>query len=94
MTKRQLIRKAAQTVKSTDKFSKEMLEFIFEEITQQLAKGEKVLITGFGVFDTKMVKAKDVIVPATGERMRVKPHRKAFFRVGGNLKKRIRQNGR
>jgi len=55
-------------------------------ISQALKSGEKVQITGFGIFETRQREARDGHDPRTGKKIRIKASRNAAFRVGKGLK--------
>ena len=62
------------------------LNAITETITYQAAGGEKVTITGFGVFEKVSRPARMVRNPRTGERKRAKATAVPRFRAGTDLK--------
>ena len=74
----------------TKKAARESVETFLEEIKKALAKGEKVVLSGFGTFKVVTVKDKPVIVPGTKERKIVKGHRAARFTPGKTLKKAVK----
>ena len=57
-----------------------------EAITNSLAQGETVKITGFGVFEAKERPARTVRNPRTGEEMAVPASRAVAFKTGKKLK--------
>lgn len=90
MTKSQLVDIVAKKAHLTKKASTEAIEALFEEITRSLAKGDKVVISGFGTFYVSQVKDKQV-VPFGDEskRQTIRGHRVINFRVGKPLKKAV-----
>ncbi len=90
MTKRNLIDIVAKKAHLTQKASHEAIDVFFEEVNKALAKGEKVVISGFGTFYISKVADKQV-VPFGNEasRQTVKGHRVVNFRAGKPMKKRI-----
>lgn len=90
MTKSDLIDVIAKKAHLTKKASTEALEVIFEEVTRALAKGDKVVISGFGTFYVSQVRDKQV-VPFGDEskRQTIRGHRVINFRVGKPLKKAV-----
>ena len=74
----------------TKKAAREAVETFLEEFKKALAKGEKVVLSGFGTFKVVTVKDKPVIVPGTKERKIVKGHRAARFTPGKTLKKAVK----
>lgn len=90
MTKSQLVDIVAKKAHLTKKASTEAIEALFEEVTRSLAKGDKVVISGFGTFYVSQVKDKQV-VPFGDEskRQTIRGHRVINFRVGKPLKKAV-----
>ena len=62
------------------------LQAITQTITYQVSGGEKVTITGFGVFEKVHRPARLVRNPRTGERLRAKATAVPRFRAGSELK--------
>jgi len=90
MTKNQIINLVASKAHSTKKATEEVIDVFLNEIIKALAKGEKVVLSGFGTFRVVKVKDKPVIVPGTQERKIVKGHRASRFSPGKPLKKAVR----
>lgn len=90
MTKKQLINLVASKAHSTKKAVEEVIEVFLSQITKALAKGEKIVLSGFGTFKVAKVKEKPVIVPGSGEKRIVKGHRAPRFSPGKPLKKAVR----
>jgi len=90
MTKRNLIDIVAKKAHLTQKASHEAIDVFFEEVNKALAKGEKVVISGFGTFYIGKVDDKQV-VPFGNETKRqvVKGHKVINFHVGKPLKKKV-----
>lgn len=90
MTKSDLVDIIAKKAHLTKKASTEAIEALFEEVTRALAKGDKVVISGFGTFYVSQVRDKQV-VPFGDEskRQTIRGHRVINFRVGKPLKKAV-----
>ena len=90
MTKSDLIKVVAKRANLTKKAASDSIETLFDEINRSLAKGNKVVISGFGTFYLSQVKDKEV-VPFGNEakRQTVKKHKVVNFRVGKPLKKTV-----
>ena len=69
------------------------LNAVTQTITYQTATGEKVTITGFGVFEKVHRSARMVRNPRTGERKRAKATAIPRFRAGTDLKAEIEGPG-
>jgi len=90
MTKQTLINIVSKNVHLTKKAVKETVDGFFAESIKALAKGEKVVISGFGTFYVGRVDDKQV-VPFGNENKRqvVKGHKVINFHVGKPLKKKV-----
>lgn len=88
MTKSKLIDIVAKKGHLPKSAAADAVEVFLDEIKRSLAKGEKVVISGFGTFYLSKVDDKEV-VPFGDEAKRktVKAHRVVNFRVGKPLKK-------
>jgi DNA-binding protein HU-beta len=90
MTKQTLINIVSKKVHLTKKAVKETIDTFFEESIASLAKGDKVVVSGFGTFYIGKVDDKQV-VPFGNENKRqvVKGHKVINFHVGKPLKKKV-----
>jgi DNA-binding protein HU-beta len=62
------------------------LETVVDEIQRAVTKGEKVAITGFGVFEKRVRAARTARNPRTGESVKVKKTAVPAFRAGQGFK--------
>lgn len=62
---------------------------IFEEITEALARGERVELRGFGAFSVKKRDARLGRNPRTGESVQVEGKAVPFFKTGKLLRDRL-----
>ena len=60
-------------------------------IQQELKKGEKVTLTGFGTFEVKQRAARKGTNPRTGETIKLPATKLPIFRAGATLKKAVRK---
>ena len=65
---------------------------IFEEITDAMARGERVELRGFGAFSVKKRDARVGRNPRTGEAVDVDAKSVAFFKTGKLLRDRLNGN--
>jgi len=92
MTKSELIEKIAQKRNDlTRKQTEVIVETIFKTIKDELAKGGKVEIRGFGNFRLRNRNARRARNPKTGEAVDVPPKKVPFFRVGKELREMVNQ---
>ncbi len=68
------------------KTANQAVEAVIDTITRTVARGEKVAITGFGIFEKVERAARVARNPATGERVKVKKTSVPKFRPGTQLK--------
>ena len=90
MTKSELIAELADAnphLRSAD--VEVIVATIFEEITQALARGERVELRGFGAFTVKRRTARTGRNPRTGEAVTVKEKAVPFFKAGKDLREKV-----
>ena len=93
MTKSQLIQRLAEL--NPHLFQRDVeriVNTIFSEITEALAKGDRVELRGFGAFSVKSRDARMGRNPRTGEAVKVESKAVPFFKTGKLLRDRL--NGR
>lgn len=90
MTKSKLIDIVAKKGHLTKRAASDAVEVFLDEIKRSLAKGDKVVISGFGTFHLSKIGDKEV-VPFGDETKRkmIKGHRVVNFKVGKPLKKMV-----
>jgi len=89
MNKLDLIEELKKEGDLTTNEAKRVVGLFFDEISNALAKGDRVEIRGFCSFYVKHYKAYTGRNPKTGEQTRVKSKKLPFFKVGRELKKRV-----
>lgn len=89
MTKRQLVELVARKAHLPKRAASEAVEVFLEEVGRVLAKGEKVVLSGFGTFRVKRMDGKTVKIPNTEKFVTVKAHRLPRFTPGKALKRRV-----
>ncbi|MEL6794503.1 MAG: integration host factor subunit beta [Pseudomonadota bacterium] len=65
---------------------------VFDEITDALARGDRVELRGFGAFSVKHRDARTGRNPRTGESVEVPAKRAPFFKTGKDLRDRMNDN--
>ena len=86
VNKSQLIDTLAARFEGNRKQAAHALESVLDTITREVAKGEKVAITGFGSFEKRVRDARWVRNPRTGERIKAKKTAVPKFNAGADLK--------
>src|SRR5919107_5539915 len=86
VNKSQLIDALTARYEGNRKAAQQALENVLDTITREVAKGEKVAITGFGSFEKRVRNARWVRNPQTGERIKAKKTSVPKFTAGADLK--------
>lgn len=90
MTKSELIQRLAQ--RNPHLYQRDVeriVSTIFEEITEALARGDRVELRGFGAFSVKQRGARTGRNPRTGESVAVEEKSVPFFKTGKELRDRL-----
>lgn len=88
--KSQLAEKLAEKMSVSKKQAGEWIDAFTDEITKVLRTGEKVNITGFGIFKVSDRKAREGINPRTGEKIHIAASKKPKFTAGKLLKEAVK----
>ena len=86
MTKTELIAAVAEKAGLTKKDTDRVVAATFETIAQALADGDKVQVSGFGIFDTKKREARTGLNPRTKETIQIPASTQPVFKAGKALK--------
>ena len=86
MNKAELIDVVASRIDTSKKDASEAVQAVIDAITETVAKGQKVSISGFGVFERAERAARTYRAPATGEAIRKMATAVPRFRPGGDFK--------
>jgi integration host factor subunit beta len=89
MNKLELTETLREKTDLTKSEAKAIVKLFFKEMSNALAKGDRVEIRGLCSFYVKKYKAYAGRNPKTGEPTRVKPKKLPFFKVGKELRKRV-----
>ncbi len=89
MTKKDLVEQVARKAHLTKKGANEAIEVFLNEMGRVLAKGEKVVLSGFGTFRVISMKGKTVKIPQTEKFVTIKAHRSPRFTPGKRLKRQV-----
>ena len=90
MTKNELKVAVARKSFVTKKIADEVIEVLFETISDTVASGEKVAVSGFGTFFTGRIKDKRTVLFGDEDRVSiVKAHNVFLFRASRKTRKKI-----
>jgi len=85
-TKKDLIDRIAEAIGTRHTLVKVVVQEFFDEITSELAKGDRLEFRDFGVFETKTTPARIAQNPRTLEKVEVPAKRRVTFRPGRLMK--------
>ncbi len=91
MNKTELIAAAAESTGLTKKDTEKVLNAAIDAITAALVHGDKVQVSGFGVFEVKERQARVGRNPQTGDSMNIAASRVPSFKAGKALKDSVNQ---
>ena len=86
MTKQELIDAMAAKSGLTKADSSRALEAFISVVTETVKKGDKVTLTGFGVFKSTRREAREGRNPRTGEVVKIAARNSVSFKAGSKLK--------
>ncbi|MBO5756208.1 MAG: HU family DNA-binding protein [Clostridia bacterium] len=89
MNKTQLIQKIAENGNMTKKDAEVALNAVVAAISDAVAAGEKVQLSGFGSFDVKARDARTGRNPKTGEAVEIAASKRVVFAAAQALKDKI-----
>ena len=86
MNKTELIAAAAEQTGLTKKDTEKVINATLDAITAALVKGDKVQVSGFGIFEVKEREARTGRNPRTGEPMEIAASKNPAFKASKTLK--------
>ena len=89
MNKSEMIEAMSQELNLPQRDASSIITTILDSMTDALAKGDNIEIRGFGSFSVKEYGTYYGRNPKTGEKIKVKPKKLPFFKVGKELKERV-----
>lgn len=89
MTKADLVEQVAKEADMTKKDAEQLVEIIFDSITESLNRGEKIELRGFGSFRVRERNSRMGRNPKTGDAVAIPAKRVAYFKPGKELKELI-----
>ncbi len=91
MNKSDLIAKVAEEMPNLAVKDVEIIvSTMFDSMTRTLCRGDRIEIRGFGSFEVRVRQPRSGRNPKTGEQVNVGIRRVPFFKVGKDLRERVR----
>ena len=89
MNKTELVAAIAAKTELSKKDSEKALKAFMEVVSEQLKKGEKIQLIGFGTFEVAKRAARTGRNPQTGKEMKIAASKAPKFKAGKSLKDEI-----
>src|SRR5271155_5536940 len=91
MTKKDMAKAIADEMGLTQIQAKEIVQKVFDGITETLLKEGRIELRNFGVFEVKKRKPRKARNPRTGEKVKVPARVVVTFKPGREMEERVRQ---
>ena len=86
MNKTELVAAITEQAELSKKDSEKALKAFIDVVSDELKKGEKIQLVGFGTFEVIERAAREGRNPLTGEKMKIKASKAPKFKAGKALK--------
>ena len=86
MNKTELVAAVAEQADISKKDAEKVLKAFVDVVTEEMKKGEKVQLVGFGTFEVSERAARDGRNPQTGKTMKIEACKAPKFKAGKALK--------
>ena len=86
MNKTELVAAIAEKTELSKKDTEKALKAFIDVVSEELQKGEKIQLVGFGTFEVAQRAAREGRNPLTGETMQIKASKAPKFKAGKALK--------
>lgn len=91
MNKTELVASVAEKAGLTKKDAEKAVSALFASVEEELIKGEKVQIIGFGTFEIKAREERKGRNPQSGEEITIPASKNPVFKAGKGLKDAVNQ---
>ena len=92
-TKKDLINRIAESNGCTHQLVKAVVQEFLEEVTAELARGNRIEFRDFGVFETRVSQPRMAQNPKTLERFEVPAKARTVFKPGKLMREGLNENG-
>ncbi|MBI4101219.1 HU family DNA-binding protein [Candidatus Microgenomates bacterium] len=94
MTKREFVEELAKRTSMSKRQVEGFLQHFTQVVSEKVSKGQKVSVTGFGVFDLGKRAARRGVDPRTQAEIKIPAMKMPRFRAGKRLKEAVRKRKR
>ena len=89
MNKTEFIASVAEKAGITKADAQKSVNAVLDVISETLAKGDRVVLTGFGSFEVRNAKERWGVNPRTKEKVKIPASKRPAFSAGAELKKAV-----
>ena len=89
ITKKELVLRIAEKTHQKQTVTRDIIQLFIDEVINELAKGNRLELRDFGVFEVKIRKARKARNPKTGKEVRVPEKRVVTIKPGKKMKEEI-----
>ena len=89
VSKADLVGEVVNSTKLPRKTVKETVDALLDTMTSEIARGNKVTLTGFGSFEVRSRKERSGVKPGTKDRISIPASNYPAFKAGKSLKDRV-----
>jgi DNA-binding protein HU-beta len=90
VNKSELIGTVSEKTEMSKKDTEKVVSAVLDSIMDELARGEKVQIVGFGTFEVRERKEREGRNPATGESIKIPALKVPVFKAGKSFKEKVK----
>jgi integration host factor subunit beta len=89
ITKKELVLRIAEHTHQKQTITRDIIQLFIDEVITELARGNRLELRDFGVFEVKVRKARKARNPKTGDEVRVPEKRVVTIKPGKKMKEQI-----
>jgi DNA-binding protein HU-beta len=93
LQKTEFIKLVADRTGISQKETKQVIDAALDVISESLAKGDKVTLTGFGTFEVRSRQARDGVNPQTRQKISIPATKTPGFSASSTLKEAVKGSG-
>ena len=93
LQKTEFIKLVAERTGVSQKETKQVIDAALDIISETLAKGDKVTLTGFGTFEVRSRQAREGVNPQTREKISIPATKTPGFSASSTLKEAVKSSG-
>lgn len=92
ITKKELVLRIAESTQQKQTVTRDIIQLFIDEVINELARGNRMELRDFGVFEVKVRKSRKARNPKTGAEVRVPEKRVVTIKPGKKMKEEINRH--